>query len=231
VDACSLGQHPLLGKKRKKGDQGGGIRPEAIGLHIKEVGNGVVIHAVLGVACEQGVPGDHVPRGHFGEDIGGGAEASAPDVEINEGSRDEEVCVETGGGGMAVDGAAAVEVSKRRAGLENKGEGVLVGGDAAAEHEAVEVDGGMEGSEPGVGADEGVEGARVQRGDSVEHLAGEARVPAGEVLLQLPLMLPLLILSSREKDTAGGGRRRWRRDGDELDGCARREGEAAAAAG
>jgi hypothetical protein len=232
VDACPLGQRPLLGKKRKKGDQGGGVRPEAIGLHIEEVGNDVVIHAVLGVACEQGVPGDHVPRGHFGEDIGGCAEASAPDVQINEGSRDEEVCVETGGGGMAVDGAAAAEISKRRAGFENKGEGALVGGDAAAEHGAVEVDGGMERSVPGVGADEGVEGARVRRGDSVEHLKGEVQVPVGNMLLlRLQSIIDLVLVREGNGGRSSGGRRRWRRDADEFAGCAWREGEAAAAAG
>ena len=124
MGACSLGERPLLGKKRKKGDDGGGVRPEAaVGLHIEEMGNGVLVHSVLGVAREHGIPGDDVPRKHFREDVGGG------DVEINEGGGDEEVGVEPRSSGVAVDGTARPQRRSASAeqALRTKGKVYLLG--------------------------------------------------------------------------------------------------------
>ena len=205
MNACSLGERLLLRKKRKEGDEGGGVGPEAVmSLHVEEVGNGVLVHAVLSIACKHGVPCHDVPHGHFGEHIGCRAEAGASDVQVNEGSGDKHVGVEARSGSMAVDSAARAKVRERGAGLEDEGECVLVGGHAAVEHRAVEVDGGVEGAAPGVGSDERVVGARVRRGDSVEHLAGNGKLPAGDVLIQL--QLPFVLAPDLVRDGAG---RRW----------------------
>lgn len=60
----------------------------------------------------------------------------------------------------------------------------------------------MEGTEPGVGADERVVSARVRGGDSVEHLAGKGQLPAGDVLLQL--LLPLFLVLDLVRNGTGG---------------------------
>jgi len=89
MNACSLGERLFLRKKRKEGDEGGGVGPEAVmSLHVEEMGNGVLVHAVLSIACKHGVPCHDVPHGHFGEHVGCRAEAGAPDVQVNEGSGD-----------------------------------------------------------------------------------------------------------------------------------------------
>lgn len=86
MDTCSSGERLMLCKKWKEGDEGGGIGPEAVvRLHVKEVRNGMLIHAVLSIAREHGVPCHGVPRGHFGKDVGCRAKASAPDVQVDEG--------------------------------------------------------------------------------------------------------------------------------------------------
>lgn len=219
----------MLGKERKERDEGGGVGPEvSAGLHAEEVSERVVVHAMLRVASEHGVPGNDVPGGHIGEDVGGVVETGALHVHIDERGGDEEVGVEAGGGGVVVDGAAGVDVGERGAGLEDEGEGVLVGGDAAAEHGAVELGrvGGEERAAPGVGADEGVVGANVRVGDLVEQVAGEGEVAAGDVLLELELELELArgVVGGRWTGAGGGGeetaarRRRWGEVGVELRG-------------
>lgn len=203
MDTCPLEERPMLGKKRKEGNKRGGIRPEAATvLHVEEVGNGMMVHAMVSIARKHGVPCNYVPHGHFGEDVGCRAESGAPDVQVDEGGGDKQVSMEAHGGGVGVDGSASTEVSERGACLEDEGEGVLVGGHAKVEHRAVKVDGGVEGAAPGVSADERVVSARVRRGDSVKHLAGKGQLPAGDVLLQL--LLPFFIVFDLVRDGAGG---------------------------
>jgi len=203
MDACSLEERPMLGKKRKEGNKCGGIRPEAaMVLHVEEVGNGMMVHAMVSIASKHGVPGNNVPRGHFGKDVGCRAKSGAPDVQVDEGGGDKQVGMEARGGGVGVDGAASTEVSERGACLEDEGKSVLVGGHAEVEHRAVKVDGSVEWAAPGVGADERVVSARVRRGDSVKHLAGKGQLPAGDVLLQL--QLPFFLVLDLVRDGAGG---------------------------
>lgn len=114
MDACSLEECPMLGKKRKEGNKRGGIRPEAtMVLHVEEVGNGMMVHAMVSIACKHGVPCNNVPHGHFGEDVASGAESGAPDVEVDQGGGDKQVGMEARGGGVGVDGAAGTEVHER----------------------------------------------------------------------------------------------------------------------
>lgn len=193
VHGFSLTECALLGEQRKEGDEGGRVGPESAAvLHAEEALQRVLVHAVERVAGEHGVLGDGVPGGHGVEDGGGGAEAGALHVEVDEGGGDEEIGAEARAGGLAVDGAAGAEVEQRGAGLEDEGEGVLVGRAAGvAEHGGVEVQraGGVGGAAPGVDPDERVVGARVRVRDSVEQVAGEREVAPGDVGLQLQLLL------------------------------------------
>lgn len=96
----------------------------------------------------------------------------------------------------------ARQPERRGAGLEEEGEGVAVGRDAAGEHVDVDVErGGEEGGEV-VGLDEGVEGERVWAVGG----AGEGGDGGGEVAQ--------LAIGGDELGVEGGGG--WRRGLEEL---------------
>lgn len=173
-------ERPVGGARSQGVDHGDPVGRDTSVLHALEGDQGVAGTAAVGVASDEGGPGDDLAGGHFVEQALAGGHVAAASVEVEEGVADVVVGGEARPEGEGVDHAAPGEVGK---GLEDDGEGVVVGGDGGADHVGEDEEGrrsGARGGDQEGGSEEGVAEKDVGAAEAGEEGEGGGETAEGE---------------------------------------------------